>query len=72
MDQDRGERGRTAGFDPVSGTVHGSGSGAGGGNSGEDYDGDPQAGGGTDPVQAPRPEEEAQHDPAEPVEGRHG
>ena len=72
MDRGDDERGRRAGFDPVSGAVHGSGSGAGGGNAGEDYDGDRQAGGGADPVQAPRPEEGAQHEPAEPFEDRHG
>ena len=71
MEQDRSERGRRAGFDPVTGKVHGSGSGAGGGNPGEDHDADPQAGGGIDPVQAPPPEEAAQHDSPEPVEGRH-
>jgi len=71
MDKDREERGRRAGFDPVSGAVHGSGSGAGGGNPGEDYDGDPQAGAGADPVQV-GPEEEVEHDPPDPVEGRPG
>jgi hypothetical protein len=70
MEEDRSERGRRAGFDPVSGKVHGSGSGAGGGNPGEDHDADPQAGGGADPVQSP--EEAVEHDPAEPLEERHG
>jgi hypothetical protein len=72
MEDERSERGRRAGFDPVTGKVHGSGSGAGGGNPGEDYDADAKAGAGADPVQTPPPEEAALHDPAEPVEGRHG
>ncbi|QPQ54905.1 hypothetical protein IC614_11395 [Allosphingosinicella flava] len=42
------ERGRRASFDPKTGRVAGSGSGAGGGNLGEDYDEDPQAGGGAE------------------------
>ena len=47
MDEDEKERGRHAGFDPVSGEVHGSGSGAGGGgNPDEDYDKDPTGGAG--------------------------
>lgn len=72
MDQDREQRGRPAGFDPATGKVEGSGAGAGGGNPGEDYDADPAAGAGADPVQVPRPEEQAAHDPADPVEARHG
>ena len=72
MEDDRSERGRPAGFDPVTGKVHGSGSGAGGGNPGEDYDADSKAGAGADPVQVAAPEESAQHDSPEPVEGRHG
>ena len=49
------ERGKPATFDRSSGTVRGSGSGAGGGAPGEDYDDDPMAGGGAEPVGAPRP-----------------
>ena len=54
MASDGSERGQKASFDPASGAVHGSGSGAGGeGNPGEDYDADPHAGGGADPVGGP-------------------
>ena len=49
------ESGKPAGFDPVSGEVHGSGSGAGGGNPGEDHDADPMAGSGAEPPGDPRP-----------------
>jgi hypothetical protein len=52
---DGSERGKRAGFDPVTGEVHGSGSGA-GANAGkaEDFDDDPTSGGGDDQVGAPR------------------
>ena len=54
MAVDKDERGERASFDRRTGEVHGSGSGAGGGgNPHEDYDGDPMAGGGPDPVSAP-------------------
>jgi hypothetical protein len=67
---DRDERGRRASFDPKSGEVHGSGSGAGGGgNPGEDYDGDPMAGAGSEPVGAPRPRDEGVDRPIDPDEG---
>lgn len=53
--QDTKERGKRASFDRHSGKVHGAGSGAGGeGNPGEDYDSDPHAGAGADPMGAPR------------------
>lgn len=58
------ERGEPASFDPRSGEVHGSGSGAGGGgNPEEDYDGDPMAGGGTEPMTGARPIDEAEQPP---------
>lgn len=64
------DRGKRAGFDSVSGEVHGSGSGA-GANSGsdEDHDDDPMAGGGSDAVGGPRPESEAIHRPTDAHEG---
>jgi len=72
MQQDGSERGKPAGFNRKSGEVHGSGSGAGGeGNPNEDYDGDPMAGGGADPMGAPRPEEEAEHGPHDGLESQH-
>lgn len=46
------ERGRRASVDRSSGEVHGAGSGAGGGDPREDYDNDPTAGGGEDPMAA--------------------
>ena len=69
-DTGRQERGRRAGFDPKSGEVSGSGSGAGGGgNPGEDYDGDPMAGAGSEPAGGPRPPEEGAQRPIDPDEG---
>ncbi len=54
MNQDHGERGKRASFDPATGEVQGSGSGAGGGgNPGEDHDSDPMAGGGAEPEHGP-------------------
>ena len=48
------ERGKRASFDRKTGEVHGSGSGAGGGgNPAEDYDSDPNSGGGAEPGEAP-------------------
>ncbi|MDB5698470.1 MAG: hypothetical protein JWN69_1274 [Alphaproteobacteria bacterium] len=65
------ERGKRGSFDPHSGEVHGSGSGAGGGgNPSEDYDQDPVAGGGADPVGGPRPIDEAVDRPIDADEGR--
>ncbi len=65
-----GERGKRAGFDPVSGEVVGSGSGAGGGgNRGEDYDSDPMAGSGDDVPGAPRPRSAGIDRPIDPDEG---
>ena len=64
------ERGQPASFDPKSGEVHGSGSGAGGGgNPGEDYDQDPMAGAGREPVGGPRSGEEGVQRPIDPDEG---
>ena len=63
-DQDS-ERGRRATFDRRTGAVHGSGAGAGGGNPGEDYDDDPQAGGGKSEGGSGHPlpaSDEARHD----------
>ena len=66
------ERGKRASFDRATGEVHGSGSGAGGeGNPNEDYDSDPQAGGGADPMGAPRPIDEAERGPRDRLEGQH-
>src|SRR4051812_32310412 len=54
------EPGKHASVDRATGEVHGSGSGAGGnGNPAEDYDDDPIAGGGPDPIGGPRPAEDA-------------
>jgi hypothetical protein len=64
------ERGKPAGFDPDTGEVHGSGSGAGaGGDPGEDYDGDPVAGGSREPVGDARPAGRAHVRPIDPDEG---
>lgn len=64
------DRGKPASFDPVSGEVHGSGSGAGANaHSGEDYDGDPMAGGGDDPAGGPRPKSKAVERSIDPDEG---
>ena len=64
------ERGRPATFDPHSGEVHGSGSGAGGGgNPAEDYDGDPMAGAGHEPVGNARTIDHAAERPIDPDEG---
>ncbi|TFI58761.1 hypothetical protein E2493_07800 [Sphingomonas parva] len=64
------ERGRPATFDPKSGEVHGSGSGAGGGgNPREDYDGDPVAGAGIEPLGAPRRIDHAEQRPIDSDEG---
>jgi hypothetical protein len=64
------ERGRRASFDPRSGEVHGSGSGAGGeGNPREDYDQDPMAGAGAEPLKGPRRADEAAQRPIDPDEG---
>ena len=58
--RNREERGRKAEIDRATGEVHGSGSGAGGGgNPAEDYDQDPMAGAGAEPVGGPRPVEQA-------------
>ena len=64
------ERGRPASFDPRSGEVRGSGSGAGGGgNPREDYDGDPMAGAGHEPVGDARPIHRAAKRDVDPDEG---
>lgn len=64
------ERGRRASFDRQSGEVHGSGSGAGGeGNPGEDYDKDPMAGAGAEPLKGPRREGQAAARPIDRDEG---
>jgi hypothetical protein len=64
------ERGRRATFDRKSGEVHGSGSGAGGeGNPGEDYDKDPMAGAGAEPLKGPRPAAQSASRPIHPDEG---
>ncbi|HEX8644355.1 MAG TPA: hypothetical protein VF702_10640 [Allosphingosinicella sp.] len=64
------ERGKRATFDRETGEVHGSGSGAGGeGNPGEDYDKDPMAGAGAEPLKGPRPQGEAARRPIDPDEG---
>ena len=64
------ERGKPAGFDPVSGEVHGSGLGA-GANAGsrEDYDDDPMSGGGDDQIGGPRPRDRGVDRPIDPDEG---
>ena len=64
------ERGRRASFDRTTGEVHGSGSGAGGeGNPGEDYDKDPMAGAGAEPLKGPRPADRSAARPVDPDEG---
>lgn len=64
------DRGEPAVFDPKSGEVRGSGANAGGGgNPGEDYDSDPQGGGGAEPVGGPRPIDEAAHPPRDRHQG---
>jgi hypothetical protein len=64
------ERRRRATFDPKSGEVHGSGSGAGGGgNPREDYDDDPMAGAGAEPIGGPRPIDRAVDRRIDPDEG---
>lgn len=69
-EREREERGQPASFDPKSGEVHGSGSGAGGGgNPGEDYDGDPMAGAGSEPAGGPRSRDKAADRPIDPDEG---
>lgn len=63
----KSERGEKASFDRKGGEVHGSGSGAGGGgNPEEDYDSDPMAGGGAEPMTGPRPINEAERRPRDP------
>jgi hypothetical protein len=67
------ERGKRASFDPQTGEVHGSGSGAGGGgNPREDYDQDPMAGAGADPVGGPKPVDEATRGPVDKHQGHYG
>ena len=66
------DRGRRAGFDPATGEVHGSGSGAGGGNPSEDYDGDPMAGGGSEPEGGPRSVDEGVSAPKDKHQGSYG
>ena len=64
------ERGKRASFDPKTGEVRGSGSGAGGeGNPREDYDKDPMAGSGAEPLKGPRQASEAARRPVDPDEG---
>ena len=64
------ERGRRASFDRNTGEVHGSGSGAGGeGNPHEDYDKDPMAGTGAEPLKGPRGQGGAARRPIDPDEG---
>jgi hypothetical protein len=64
------ERGKRASFDPKTGEVHGSGSGAGGeGNPGEDYDKDPMAGAGAEPLKGPRPASDSAKRAIDPDEG---
>lgn len=64
------DRGRPAAFDRETGEVRGSGANAGGGgNPGEDYDSDPQGGGGAEPVGGPRPIDKAAHPPRDRFEG---
>ena len=69
MADEREERGRRAGFDPVTGEVHGAGAGAGGNNPAEDYDDDPISGGGREPVGGPRPASNAADRAIDPDEG---
>jgi len=64
------ERGQRAGFDPVSGEVHGSGAGAGANaGGGEDYDVDAAAGDGDDQTGGPRPRSRGDDRPIDPDEG---
>ena len=58
MEGERKPRGAPATFDRRTGEAQGSGSGAGGGAPGEDYDDDPQGGGGAEPVGSPRVEDD--------------
>lgn len=70
MAEDRKDRGERARFDPASGEVRGSGANAGGGGTGrEDYDSDPQGGGGAEPVGGPRPAGDAAHRPRDRFQG---
>ena len=67
---EQSERGEPASFDPHSGAVHGSGSDAGGsGSRKEDYDVDPMAGSGAEPVGRPRPLERSEHGADDRPEG---
>lgn len=69
-EQEPRHRGKPAAFDPASGEVRGSGANAGGGgNPGEDYDGDPQGGGGAEPLGGPRPIGEAERKPEDRHQG---
>ena len=64
------DRGKPAGFDPVSGEVHGSGAGAGANaNPGEDYDKGVIAGDGNDRAGGPRPKSRGIDRPTDPDEG---
>jgi hypothetical protein len=64
------ERGKRASFDRRTGEVHGAGSGAGGeGHPGEDYDQDPMAGSGAEPLKGPRPASGAAGRAVDPDEG---
>jgi hypothetical protein len=70
MNQDHGERGKRASFNPATGEVHGSGSGAGGGgNPDEDHDKDPMAGGGAEPEHGPAYQKGARGGGARPAKG---
>lgn len=67
------ERGERAAFDPKSGEVHGSGSDAGGsGNRKEDYDSDPMAGSGAEPVGGPKPADKVNRPPPDKHQGHYG
>ena len=67
---DKIERGKRAGFDPVSGEVHGSGAGAGANsNPGEEYDARSVAGDGDDQSGGPRPRSQGIDRPIDPDEG---
>jgi hypothetical protein len=54
MESEDRKRGQRASFDQRTGEVQGSGSGAGAGAPGEDYDDDPMAGGGAEPLESGR------------------
>lgn len=70
MADDDSERGKPATFDPRTGEVHGSGSGAGGGgNPAEDYDQDPMAGAGAEPMKGPRNASDSADRPIDADEG---